>query len=197
MLCGGRDGLGVGLIGGWVEKVTGEVLEQPSRGRRGGQPTPAAARAVKDGPDELETGPLAGESPDDLGPPTGLPERSLEQVGVADAPPVLGWEVQMGGELAQRRGEAPDGSRIPALRAGSERLGPAGGLIDRGLPGRLVDVIEDGPVRRLNLGLSADRDLGEQVAGTMDQTALAQRGRERLLDGTDEPGGAIADHQHR
>jgi hypothetical protein len=33
--------------------------------------------------------------------------------------------------------------------------------------------------------------------GPMDQTALAQRGRERLLDSTDEPGGAIADHQHR
>lgn len=196
MLCGGRDGLGVGLVGGWVEKVTAEVLEQPGRGRGGGQPAPAAARAVQDGPDELEARPLAGEPPDDLGPAAGLPEGPLEQVGVADALPVLAGEAQMRGELAQRRGEACDRSRLGALVPGGECLGPVGDLIDRGLPGRLVDVIEDGPVRSLDLGLRGDWDLGEHVAGTMDQTTLAQRGRERLLDGTDEPGGAIADHQH-
>jgi hypothetical protein len=73
----------------------------------------------------------------------------------------------MRGELAQRRGEARDRSRIRAPVPGDERLGAAGGLIDRGLPGRLVDVIEDGPVRSLDLGLRGDRDLGEHVAGTM------------------------------
>jgi hypothetical protein len=79
---------------------------------------------------------------------------------VADAPPVLAWEAKVGGELAQRGCQAGDRGRVGALVAGGERVGPAGGLVDRGLAGRLVDVVEDLPVGGLDLGLGADGDLG-------------------------------------
>jgi hypothetical protein len=86
---------------------------------------------------------------------------------VADPLPVLGREPQMRGELAQGGGQAGDGGRIDALVAGCERLGAASRLLDSGLAGWLVDVVEDGPVGGLDLGLGAGWDLSEQVADTM------------------------------
>jgi hypothetical protein len=41
------------------------------------------------------------------------------------------------------------------------------------------------------------RHLGQGVAGSVDQTPLAQAGRERPVKGAGEPGGAVADPQQR
>ena len=82
------------------------------------------------------------------------------------------------------------------LIAGGERLSAAGGLLDGRLAGRLVDVVEDGPVAGLDLGLRGHGDLGEHVADAMHQAPLAQRRRERLLDRGQQPGGTVGDHQN-
>ena len=72
--------------------------------RRGlAQATPAGARAGEHGPDQGDAGCLARQPADHLDPPAGLPEGSLQQVGVADAAPVLGGEAQVGGEAGQER----------------------------------------------------------------------------------------------
>ena len=49
----------------------------------------------------------------------------------------------------------------------------------------------------LHLGLGVGRHLGQGVAGSVDQTPLAQAGRERPVKGAGEPGGAVADPQQR
>jgi hypothetical protein len=95
---------------------------------------------------------------------------------------VLAGEPQVNGELLQGGGQAGDRGQVDALVAGGEQLGAAGGLLHRGLPWRLVELVEDLPVGGLDLGLGGDWDLGQQVADTVDGAALAQRGREGLLD---------------
>src|SRR5215218_6491233 len=117
MLCGGRDGLG-GWIGGWGGQVTAEVLEEPRGGWGVGQAAPALARAVEDCPDQPEARPFAGEPTDDLGPPAGLAEGALQQVGVADPLPVLGGEPQMHRELGERGGQAGNRGWVEVLVAG-------------------------------------------------------------------------------
>jgi hypothetical protein len=146
MLGGGGDGLVDHLPLRWAEQLVTEVLKQPGGGRGVGQATPALAGAVQYRPDQLQAGALAGEPADHLGAAAGLPKGPLQQVGVADALPVLAREPQVDRQLLQGGGEAGDRGRVAGRIAGGERLGAAGGLIDRGLPGRLVDVVEDLPV---------------------------------------------------
>jgi hypothetical protein len=78
-----------------------------------------------------------------------------------------------------------------------ERLSAAGRFLDRGLARRLVDVVEDGPVSGLDLGLSVDGDLGEQVTGTVNKAALPQALREDHLGRADQARGAVGDDQDR
>jgi hypothetical protein len=53
---------------------------------------------------------------------------------------------------------------------------------DGGIAGRGVDVVEDAPVVGLDGRLVVGGDLGQDVAGFVDDTALPQRGGEDLLD---------------
>src|SRR5215211_6867391 len=67
-LCGGRDSLVDHPFGsGRVQELAAEVLEQPQRLWGHGEPTPPAAGAVRDRPDQAQAGRLAGEPADDLG----------------------------------------------------------------------------------------------------------------------------------
>src|SRR6266571_1286840 len=52
---------------------------------------------------------------------------------------------------------------VAALVAVAKRSRAAGGLVDGGLAGCVVDVVEDLPERGLDLGLVGGGDLGEQV----------------------------------
>jgi hypothetical protein len=104
---------------------------------------------------------------DHLGPATGLPEGPLDEVGVADAAPVLAWEAQVHCQFGQSGGQARKRRRVQGLIAVGERLRAAGRLVDGGLPGWLVDVVEDLPERGLDLGLGTDGDLGQEVAATV------------------------------
>src|SRR4029453_15946259 len=57
--------------------------------------------------------------------------------------------------------------------------------------------VEDLPVGGLDLALGVGWDLGQQVAGSVEQTALAQRAAEAGLGGVDQAAGAIGDDQQR
>jgi hypothetical protein len=74
----------------------------------------------------------------------------------------------MDGELVEGGGRAGDRGRVHIQVAGGEQLGPAGGLVDRGLPWWLVEVVEDRPVGGLDLSLGTGWDLGQQVADTVE-----------------------------
>jgi hypothetical protein len=63
-------------------------------------------------------------------------------------------------QLLQGGGQAGDRSRVHTLVADGEQLGPAGGLVDRGLPWWLVEV-EDRPVGGFDLSLGTGWDLGQ------------------------------------
>ena len=71
------------------------------------------------------------------------------------------------------------------------------GLSDRLLAGRLLDVVEDLPGGGLDLILGVGGDLGEHVAGAMDEPALAQAAVKDPLGRADEPLGAVGDDQQR
>jgi hypothetical protein len=60
----------------------------------------------------------------------------LQEVGVADPPPVLAGEAQVHRQLRQRVGDAAHGGRVQGGVAGGERLSAAGCLLDRGLARR-------------------------------------------------------------
>jgi hypothetical protein len=68
--------------GRWrAEQLLAEILELPG-GRWGvGESAPAATGAVQHCPDQAQAGAFAGELAADLGPPAGLAEGPLEQVG--------------------------------------------------------------------------------------------------------------------
>jgi hypothetical protein len=99
---------------------------------------------------------------------------------------VLSGEPQMHRELGEGGGQAGHRGWIGPLVAGGERYSAVGGLLDRGLAGGQLDVVEDLPVRGLDLGLGVDWDLGEHVADAVDQTALPQGGWEGVLGGADQ-----------
>jgi hypothetical protein len=110
---------------------------------------------------------------------------------------VLTWEAQEHRQLGQGVQQAGDRGRVAVLVAVGEGVGASAGLSDRLVAGIGGDVVEDLPERRLDLGLGVVGDLGQDVAGTVDQAALPQRARERPLDRADQPGRAIGDDQQR
>jgi hypothetical protein len=112
---------------------------------------------------------------------------------------VLGREAQVGGELLAVGKQALDCRGV----AGPVVLGEG---VDAGLhkrdqlrAGLEVDVVgvEDLPVGSLHLALGVDWDLRQQVAGSVDQTPLAQRAGEAGLGGVDQAAGTIGDDQQR
>src|SRR5215217_8083672 len=102
MLRGSGDGLVDHLfVGRWVQELAAQVLQQAQRSGGHGEAAPAAAGPVQHRPHQRQARALAGEPADDLGAPAGLAEGPLDQVGVADALPVLasmsGWVWLMAG----------------------------------------------------------------------------------------------------
>ena len=142
-------------------------MEEPDPGWGLGDAAPAAAGAVKHGPDQAQAGALAGQPADHLGASAGLSEGPLDEVGVADPVPVLAWEAQEHRQLGQGVGQADDRGRVALAVAVGKGVGASAGLGDRLVAGRGVDVVEDLPERRLDLGLGVGGDLGQDVAGTV------------------------------
>ena len=144
---------------------------------------------------------LAGESADDLDAAAGLAEGALDEVGVAHALVVLDREAQVGGQALPVGQQALDRRRIAAAPDLGKGVDAPLHPLDEVLAG--LDVlaqlaeVEDLPVGGLHLGLVAGADLGQHVAGAMDQTPLAQRAREGLLGGADQAGCAVGDDQQR
>jgi hypothetical protein len=80
---------------------------------------------------------------------------------------MLAWEAQEHRQLGQGVQQAGDRGRIALAVAVGEGVGASAGLSDRLVAGRDVDVVEDLPERRLDLGLGVLGDLGQDVAGTV------------------------------
>ncbi len=73
-----------------------------------------------------------------------------------------------------------------------------GSTPDRGdgrLAGLGAGVVEEGPVRSLDLALVLDGHLGQNVARPVDHTALAQAVGEHQLHGGDEARSAVGDDE--
>jgi hypothetical protein len=149
-------------------------LEESDPGRGLGDAAPAAAGAVKHGPDQAQARALAGQAANHLGPAAGLSKGPLDEVGMPDPMPVLAWEPQEAGQLGQGVRQAADCGRVAVLVAVGEGVSASAGLGDRLVAGWGVDVVEDPPERRLDLGLGVAGDLGQDIAGTVDQAALPQ-----------------------
>jgi hypothetical protein len=119
---------------------------------------------------------LPGQPPDHLGPAAGLPAGPLNEVGVADAVPVLACEPQAcepqeGRQLRQRVEQTAHSSRVAVLVAAGEVKGALAGLGDRRIAGRVLDVVEDGPARGL--------DVAWMCLGTLASTLQARWTRDR------------------
>jgi hypothetical protein len=142
-------------------------LEEPDASRSLGDATPPAAGAVQDRPDQAQARALAGQPADHLGAAAGLAEGPLDQVGVPNPVPVLGWKPQEAGQLGQGVGQAADRSWVAMLVAVGEGVGASTGLGDRLVASWGVDTVEDLPEGRLDLGLGVGGDLGQDVAGTV------------------------------
>jgi hypothetical protein len=110
---------------------------------------------------------------------------------------VLAREAQEAGQLGQGVQQAGDRCGVALVVAVGEGARPPAGLGDRSLAGFGVEVVEDLPERRLDLGLGVLWDLGEQVPGAVDQTPLPQGLWEHQLDRADQPRCAVGDHQQR
>ena len=80
----------------------------------------------------------------------------------------------MHGERGEVVLQAGDRLGVELAVAGGELAGAAGRLSDGPFAGSLLDVVEDRPERRLDLGLGRLGHLGEHVAAAMDETTLAQ-----------------------
>jgi hypothetical protein len=80
---------------------------------------------------------------------------------------VLTRKPQEGGELGQGGQQALHRGGVAAVVAVGEGVGPLAGLGHRGLAGLGVEVVEDLPEGRLDLGLGVGGDLGEQVAAAV------------------------------
>ena len=146
---------------------------------------------VHDRPGERQAAGLAGEAPDDLGPPPHLAERALEQVRGAQPRAQPERVGEMDGEGGHVVGQAGRGGGIlPLERAdqGSKpalRLGRLGRVVERGPVGRPDPLVEPG-----TLG-----ELGEDVAQAVDGAALAVGVGPQLGDGRDQAGGAVGDDE--
>ena len=168
------------------QQLAAQVLEQPDGLRCLGDTAPAPAGPVQHRPHQRQAAGLAREAADHLHPPAGLAEGALDEVGVTDPLPVLAGETQMHGEGGEVVAQAGHRLGIQLAVTVGELPGPAGGLGHRPLPGRLVDVVEDRPERRLDLGLGLLGDLGDDVPAAVDQTPLAQTLGEHGLQGGDQ-----------
>jgi hypothetical protein len=124
MLCGGGDSLVDHLLkSAGVEELSTEVLEESQRPGGHGQAPPATRGPIQYRPHQRQAARLARQPTDHLDAAAGLAEGPLDEVGVADAPPVLTWEAQMHRQAGQVVGDAGDGGRVAALPLGGERLG--------------------------------------------------------------------------
>ncbi len=81
--------------------------------------------------------------------------------------PVLTREAQEGRQLGQGVGQARHRRGVALAVAVGEGVRALAGLRDRRLAGVGVEVVEDRPEGRLDLGLSMAGDLGEQIAGSV------------------------------
>jgi hypothetical protein len=109
---------------------------------------------------------------------------------------VLGWEAQVHGERGEVVLQAGDHLGVGLAVAGGELAGAAGRLGDGPFAGSLLDVVEDRPERRLDLGLGP---LGQAstLCGSDGETTLAQARAERSLQRRDQARGAVTDAQQR
>ncbi len=85
-------------LGRRVEDLAAQVLQQPGSGGGDGEAAPAAGGPVENRPHETDAAGLAGQPADDLGAAAGLAEGAFDEVGVADARPVLTGETQVHGQ---------------------------------------------------------------------------------------------------
>jgi hypothetical protein len=77
--------------------------------------------------------------------PSGV-DRVYERARNSGSSPVIARGSQVGGQAAQLGQQQFGHARVAAAPAAGERLGPAGGLANGGLPGGCVEVVEDPPV---------------------------------------------------
>jgi hypothetical protein len=120
---------------------------------------------------------------------TSASER-FEQVGAAPSAAVSGRVAQVHHERVEVVGEAFGGGGV----AGTFEL------FDQRLEALLSVAFVGGVVERLPVGLTYALafplgQLGEKVAQAVDGAALAVRGGPALLDGLDQPGGAVGDDE--
>ena len=93
MLCGGGDSLVDHLLeSAGVEELSTEILEESQRPGSHGQAPPATRGPIQHRPHQRQAAPLARQPTDHLHAAAGLAEGPLDEIGVADAPPVLTWE---------------------------------------------------------------------------------------------------------
>ncbi len=166
-------------------------MEASEGSRRHRHPAPATALPVEHSEDEGDTGALAWEPADHLGPAARLAEGALDQVGVPAALPVFFREAQVEGQALEVLDQAGDRSGIGALPLGPEAVDAPAGFADCPLTGWFLDLVEDLPPVRLEGVLVGLGDLGDGVAESMDDTSLAKRSGEDLLDRGDEPRCAV------
>ena len=95
-------------------------MEASEGSRRHRHPAPATALPVEHSEDEGDTGALAWEPADHLGPAARLAEGALDQVGVPAALPVFFREAQVDGQALEVLDQAGDRSGIGALPLGPE-----------------------------------------------------------------------------
>jgi hypothetical protein len=112
---------------------------------------PSPAGLVQGRPHEGQAAPLAGQPADHFDPPAGLPEGPLDEVGVADPPPVLGGEPEVRSAVIEVLHQARHGRGEELPPPGGKRSCPSGGLGHCRIAGGRFDVVEDRPVLRLDL----------------------------------------------
>src|SRR5215467_6889861 len=105
-----------------------------------------------------------------------LSPKVRQQVAVADAHPVLGREVEVGGEGGQILRQAVNRARIRLAPLLGEEVGALVSDAGSRLARRPLDAVEDGPVVLLDRLLVELTDLGEHVAGSAEAALVAERG---------------------
>ena len=148
----------------FFEELAPEILQAPQCSRRHRHPAPAAALPVEHREDEGDTGPLAWEPADDLGPPSCLAEGALDEVGVPASLPVFFREAQVHAQAFEVLDQAGDSSGIGTLPLDPEGVDAPAGFADCLLTGWLLDLVEDLPPVGLEGVLVGLGDLGDCVA---------------------------------
>ncbi len=133
---------------------------------------------------------------DHLHPAACLAKGALDQVGVVDALAMLGREQQVDQERVEVVDDAGDGRGVQGLPLGDKAARPPTGLGDGRLtvPARSRRRSPSSPPSpRLGRGWGP----GDEVAAHVDQTPLAQAGRQRALDRRAQALAAVGDDQQR